>query len=268
MVKNRLKSLSAAFLVMLLFKIAPASGLEIVLAMDNTPGDPYIMGGGYDFNKTRPGIEIEIYQLVAKRLNLKIKFTRIPWKRCLKGVSMGHYDGVFPTSFKPERLAMGAFPIINDQIDLSRQTRMSAYHLYTLNEIAVDWNGRQFVGLDHAKRSALGAPLGWSIVGDLKRMGVPVVEKCNLADLVEMLRLGGVAGVVCLETAMDAHLKQKKHKLDFVKKHGIPVVEKVYYLMFSHQFQAKHPVLCRQIWNQIKKIKNSPDYEKIQARYL
>ncbi len=65
MVKKHLKIL-AVLLVMLSFKVIPAPCLELVLATDNTPGDPYIMGGGDDFNRARPGIEIEFYQLVAR----------------------------------------------------------------------------------------------------------------------------------------------------------------------------------------------------------
>lgn len=49
-----------------------ASAEPLIWVTDNTPGDPYIIGGGTNFSTDLPGIEIEIYRLVAKQLNLDV----------------------------------------------------------------------------------------------------------------------------------------------------------------------------------------------------
>ena len=76
--------LVTAFLFWMFFMCTPwakAAG-TLVWVTDNTPGGHYIVGGGTGFDKEKPGIEIELYRMVAKILGFELKFQRLPWNRC------------------------------------------------------------------------------------------------------------------------------------------------------------------------------------------
>ena len=76
----------------------------LVWVTDDTPGGYYIVGGGSSFDKEKPGIEIELYRMVAKTLGLDIRFERLPWNHCLYLLGQNRVDGIFPASFKSERM--------------------------------------------------------------------------------------------------------------------------------------------------------------------
>lgn len=240
---------------------------DLIFATDDTPGTPYIMGSGNDFIWDKPGIEIEIYQLVAQKLGLKIKFERLPWKRCLYNLKVGQVDGIFPASFKAERIKLGVYPMKNGHIDPSRKTRENSYYLYKKRDSLIEWNGGEFVNINSMRRKEIGAPLGWAIVSILKNQGIEVVEKPNPIDLFDMLIGGGLAGVACLETVADSYTIVHADKYKDIIKTSIPLLEKPYYLMLSHQFSAKNPIIAEKIWDTIAEIKNSEKFKMIAAKY-
>ncbi|WP_319406965.1 transporter substrate-binding domain-containing protein [uncultured Desulfosarcina sp.] len=248
-------------------RLLPALAASLVLATDDTPGNPWIMGGGSHFQKKSPGLEIELYRLMAEKLNLQLKVVRLPWKRCLSELEHGRVDGVFPASFKPERLSLGRFPTKNGRIDPTRKSRDSAYFLYTRRASPLGWDGRSFVNMGLMDRKTIGVPLDWSIVTDLRQMGVDLLEKPRPVDLLIILRKGGIAGVVCLDTVIDAYIVQSPSRYQDIQKIFPPVAEKAYYLMLSHAFVSQQPDLSEKIWDTIAKIKKSDEYKTLLMRY-
>lgn len=55
---------SLLFLILLPFSVF--SETKLLLATDDTPGPPFILGEGTEFQWDNHGIEIEIYQQMAK----------------------------------------------------------------------------------------------------------------------------------------------------------------------------------------------------------
>lgn len=241
-----------------------ADPIPVVWATDDTPGGHYIVGGGTTFQKDKPGIEIELYGKVAEELNLSITFRRMPWKLCLQRLEHNQVDGVFPASFKPERLDIGVFPMRDGQVDPSRRTRNNAYYLYKRASSPIAWDGTAF-------RNAAGtvaAPMGWAIVEDLKKMNVDVKEVPIHQDSPELLVQNRVEGFICLETVFDGYLKRRPEKYADIRKSSSPIWEKPYYLMLSRGFVEKHPALSVKIWDTIYKIKQSDEFSAIVDKYL
>lgn len=147
-------------LSVLILHPASAMSLSLLLATDDTPGNPWIMGGGLYFQKDLPGIEIELYRQIARQLGLELKMVRMPWKRCLFELKAGLLDGVFPASFNPERLKIGVFPFKNGKVDQTRKSRDSTYCLYRLKSSPVTWKDGELVNLEQMPRPTIGAPLG------------------------------------------------------------------------------------------------------------
>ena len=265
------KSVVIAIVLAIALVVLPPAGnsaTKLLLATDDTPGNPWIMGGGSQFDPHLPGIEIELYRLVAARLDLELKMIRIPWKRCLADLKQGRVDGIFPASFKPERLALGAYPMRNGLVDSSRKSRDGAYYLYTHQSAPLRWNGQQFINLHLMARKTIGVPLGWSIASDLHRLEIDLLEKARPADLLEILNKGGLAGVVCLDTVMDTYIAQTPHRFTEIVKTHPPVAEKAYYLMLSRPFVTRYPALSQNIWDTIAAIKAEDAFSNIVQRYL
>ncbi len=241
-----------------------ASAEPLIWVTDDTPGDPYIIGGGTTFNADLPGIEIEIYREVAKQLNLDIKFKRMPWKRCLKLIEYNQVQGVFPASFKEKRMKIGVYPMKDGRVDITRKTRNNAYYLYKMKSTPISFTGGAFKNVN----GMIGAPLGWAIVDDLKKLQVEVKELPIHENSLDILVRKGINGFVCLETVFDGYIKRNSTKYYDIVKVSPPISEKPYYLIQSHAFVDANPELARKIWDTIIAIKESEAFSSIVDKYL
>ena len=241
--------------------------LSLLLATDDTPGNPWIMGGGLHFQEELPGIEIELYQRMAQHLGVELKMVRMPWTRCLFNLKAGKLDGIFPASFKSERMAYGVYPLKNGSLDPTRKSRDSAYHLYRLKKTPISWEAGKIVNLAQMPRQTIGVPLGWSIVEELRRADIDVLERPRPVELLEMLAKGGLAGVACLATVADIYINEAPHQFSQIEKVYPAIAEKAYFLMLSHQFVNARPDLAEKIWDTIAALKNGEAYSAITKRY-
>jgi polar amino acid transport system substrate-binding protein len=241
-----------------------ASAEPLIWVTDDTPGDPYIIGGGTNFNTDLPGIEIEIYREVAKQLNLDITFKRMPWKRCLKLIEYNKVQGVFPASFKEKRMKIGVYPMKDGHVDTTHKTRNNSYYLYKMKSNPISFNGNAFENVG----GMIGAPLGWAIVDDLKKLQIEVKELPPHENSLDILVRKGINGFVSLETVFDAYIKHNPTKYKDIVKVSQPIWEKPYYLIQSHAFVNANPDLSRKIWDTILAIKESERYNSIVDKYL
>ena len=257
-----------AVVVVCVLQSTAAMALTLLLATDDTPGNPWIMGGGIHFQKNLPGIEVEIYEHMAHQLGVDLKLERMPWKRCLFELKAGRVDGIFPASFKPERMEFGVFPFKDGNIDATRKSRDSAYHLYRLKTMPVTWQGGKLVNLEKMPYQTIGVPLEWAIARDLRRMNIDVLERPRPVELLEMLTKGRLAGVACLSTVADIYIDQAPHQFGQIEKVYPAIVEKSYFLMLSIQFTTAHPLLAERIWDTIAEIKRGELFNAISKRYV
>jgi len=251
--------------VMVLLLWGSAAWAEpLVWVTDDTPGGYYIVGGGASFEKEKPGVEIELYRMVAKKLNLDIRFKRLPWKHCLYLIEQNRVDGIFPASFKSERMKIGAYPMKGKTVDTSRKTRDNAYYLYKLKKNPIGWNGTAFAHVS----GHVGVPGGWSIAGDLKSKYDFIIEDHINGNTPNLLVHGRLQGYVCLSTVFDAYLNRQPEAFGSIVKVQPPVSLKPNYLMLSREFVSIHPQLAEKIWDTIREIKKSWEYTRMVDGYL
>lgn len=264
-----IKDMRILFLLSLTFSLAlnipSALSQTLILATDDTPGDPFIIGGGSTFHETAPGIEIEMYRAIAEKMGLTLELKRLPWKRALLMLEHGQIDGLFPSSFKPERARIGQYPMAQNSIDPSRRSRTNGYHLYKLKESDIAWDGNTFKNLNG---QSLAAHQGWAIVSDLKDMKIEVVEIPAHSKAPDLLLYKRVAGFIALETVFDAYIKQHPLATGEIVKVFPPVKEKSYYLLFSKQLYQKHPELAERFWDEIRDFHNSATFAELVQRYI
>ncbi len=261
---------SAAILLalLLLFGLVPnlhaEAEIEIRVSYENTIQFPYYMGDDWVIPVEKPGLAVEMVQMLGKKVSgLKVTLKRYPWSRCLFMLEHGKVDGIFNGSFKPERLKIGAYPLKKGIVDSSRRITDIAYFLYKLKDSKLDWDGKVFSNLN----GMIGAPFGYSIIGDLEKMGIKVDAVGNTEKNLDKLVKNRLAGGAFQDVTADFHLRTKPDKYKDVVKIFPPIKTKAYYLMLSHQFTKKYPELSEQIWDAIGEIRET-EFEKLSEKYF
>lgn len=252
------------FLIFISFPcIAAADPLSILFIYEEKSNPPYSIGDGQTVPAEKPGINVEVLKGLENKLNVRIRFERYNWKRCLKMLESNEADGIFEASFKPDRMSIGVYPIKNGEPDSAKRLMSNSYVLYKMKNSPVQWDGKQFSYLI----KPIGAAAAYSIVSDLKEMGVNVMESYTQSDAFKILIKGRLDGVADLETMADLILKGNPEEFKDVVKVSPPIRTKEYYLMFSHRFAEKLPKVMNDIWNELQRVRESGEYDKIAEKY-
>lgn len=223
--------------------------VEIRVAYENTGLPPYYLGEG-DEIPARPGAAVELLKLVDEAIpEIRIRFFRAPWKRCLGELAMGNYDVVFPASFKKSRLEIGVYPMREAEPNPTLSMIDLSYYLYVLpaSRQKIRWDGGRLLG-----NGVIGAPTGYSIVEEVRRAGGTVddTSPTTLQNLMK-LRDGRVDGVAAQDVTADP-LIEKDSTLRGIVKLEPALKTRANYLIFSHRFATSHPELVNRIWTEIQ----------------
>lgn len=215
--------------------------------------------------KEGTGLNFELEKLIEREFKVKFQATPLPWKRCFASLKLGEIDALASASFKPERLEAGAYPGGNPP-DGKRYMMLEGYTLIRPVGSKLDWNGKQFVNLPSGQTMA--TQLGYSIVAQLKDMGISVDEgTTDAADTLRKVLRGGAAGAALLAVEAD-HLLALPEFTGKLEAAALPLVEKPYYLLFSHQFVAQQGALVEKIWNYLPKARNSDEYKRAVKQFI
>lgn len=224
---------------------------------------PYYIGEGSAI-PPRPGAAVELVLLLEQEVpGLKVELRRYPWKRCLSALEGGEVDGIFNASFKPERMQLGAYPWKDGGVDTTRRLTTITYALYSIRGNTMQWDGSSFGNHD----GVIGAPLGYSIVGDLKQLGVTVEEASSSEQNLRKLLSDRVAMVALQDVTGDFLLARHPVEFQTVRKIDPPLDIKPYYLMISYQFKNRHPQLAEDIWNAVARLREER-LEALMRRYF
>lgn len=258
----QLKALLLHITVLSLFS-NQVNAIELQVAYENKEQYPYYLGNTMNVPQGRPGVAVEMIKLLEENIpDLQVKFIRCPWSRCLKLLARGSVAGVFNASFKKERLTIGAYPWKNGTIDPSRKITDISYFFYKLQGSNFRWDGAK----TSFSNGDIGAPRGYSIVGDLRKMGLKVQESNWTKNDFLKLKLNRVSVVAAQGVTGDSLLQLYPQKFSNIVKVVPPISVKPYYLMLSIPFVTKHPHLSEIIWNTIASIREN-QLSKISLKY-
>ncbi len=160
----------------------------LVIVYETTPNPPRHLGVGTAIDWDRPGLTVELLKRVGERLRVNLSFKRVPWKRGLLMLETGEVDGIFHASYVASRESIGVYPkTAAGRPDEKRALFSQSYSLFVTSGSKVTWDGTAIGGLEGRP---VGATDGYSVIGDLERLGVPVepgrVPALNLAKLVQV----------------------------------------------------------------------------------
>jgi polar amino acid transport system substrate-binding protein len=209
--------------------------------------------------KSGDGVNQQMMKLLEKELKVTIQLSPMAWKRCLSELQAGNMHGAFPSSFKADRLPMGVYPMTGDKPDQTRRVHITSYSLYVVKGSTATWDGSAFKNVN----GAIGIQTGYSIGDFLKKNNVSVddANKSSL-DILKKVQLGRLGGAALQTNQGDAILKANADLNGKIQKITVPLEEKAYFLMLSHQLVKSNPKFSQEIGEKMKTVRDSSAIKK------
>ena len=254
----------ACFIGLFLFSLsAVAKEHTVRLCFENTSNPPFYYGENMVLDQ-HPGLTIDVLRAVAKVAGVSLELERMPWKRCILLLKKNQIDGAFEISYKPQRESYAVYPKLQGKLDQQRYLHSLSYYLYTLDDSPMNWDGKRIENIN----SSLAAVAGYSIIGDLRAEGYPVLEGVSQKANLEMLWRGRVGGLAQIDTMTDGIIKNSRpDKFTGVKKHPIPLRSKLYYLVFSKQYIAQNKPVAEAFWDALANFRRTGRYDDMALKY-
>ncbi|MEJ2794177.1 transporter substrate-binding domain-containing protein [Iodobacter sp. LRB] len=232
--------------------------LTMVLCHEEEDSYPWIL-------KDRRGLDLMLLDKVAKKLDIKFKMLPLPWVRCLHELKNNHVDGAFKLSFSSDRLALGQYPMLEDKPDIALRLHSDSYSLYKIKGSAVKWNGEK---ISHLNGGVIGAQTGFTIISQLKELGVPVDDQSRSAEVNFKKLIAGRLTAVALHTNEgDMELSLNADFSKQIERVLPPLIEKNYYLVLSHHFYQNNTSLSQQIWLTLAKVRESSEFKRMVSQF-
>lgn len=244
--------------VLLLAYLLGASGaatanatLPITIAYEDTALPPFYLGESSQVPERLPGISVEILQrLDAEWDAVAFEFRRMPWSRCQHALRHGAVDAIFPASFKPARLEIGVYPMRNGTLHTAAAMVSLSYYFYTLPEHGLRYDGAALHGSQGTSAITASAPMGYSVVSNLREMGLAVEESGGTLSNLQKLVHRRVQAVALQDITVEA-IQANDSRFDGIIRLEPAVRTAENYLLFSHQFMAAHPETAAIIWDKL-----------------
>lgn len=218
---------------------------EITLAYGTEPSPPFQLGKGMEIADP-PGLAIDIVQQAADKLDLKVRFQRLPNRRVLYELKLGKVDGAFMFSYRPERARFASYPMSGGKLDRNKRLGTIEYYLYSLKTNAIYWDGNKLQG----GSGVLGANAGYSIVPVLKEHRLRVMEVPSISKLYQLLHHQRIVAFAAQENMMRAFMQQRN--IQDVEAKGQAIKSNDYYLLFGHQFMQHSAEVAHAFWQQLQ----------------
>jgi polar amino acid transport system substrate-binding protein len=246
--KRVLGAITAAMLTVSAWQ---ASAQTLVLGLENVEYFPWQLPDGI-------GADIFLMETAARNLGYAVDLRPVPWRRCLNEAGSNAIDGCFSASFEVSRMDLGVYPMAGNRPDTSKALHADSYSLYVPTESDVRWTGSEFENLS----GDIGAIYGYSIVTMLENQGAGVFKADRLGQLFQLLLRDRLDGVAALTAHADHLIEQTPELNGRVRKVGPPLDEKHYYLLFSHGFAKNNPEVVLALYDEIKRVRKSPEYRE------
>ncbi len=231
----------------------------IKIATDENKWYPY----SFEENGVSMGLHIDIVTMALVKLGYAHILRPLPWKRCLVSTKQGEYDAIIGASYKPKRAEFLNYPP-----DAS-STKKSDYRI-TQVEYSIISNiddAYEFDGNVKNLPHPIIAPLGYSVVEDIKKEGVLVDEmSCNVDCRYRFLLLRKKGCIITLPQVANMMMTQSRFEGKFYIS-ITPFKSKPYFLVFSKKSSFSE-TQQKNIWNEIKEIRENVELmQKLYKKY-
>ena len=198
------------------------------------------------------GIHVDIIKKALSYLEYDFKFRSMPWKRCLNEAKLGRFDAVATASFNQTRAEFLDYP------EGAGKVYKSSYRVMQVEYVVVTLMGDSYTfdGNIQTIPRPIRAPRGYSIVGDLEKLGLVVDDNAANDEVNIMKMLREKRGSVVVIPEMVRMLSQKPAYRDKLSISETPWTSKSYFLPFSKRSKLSNSAKVS-IWSEIKKIREN-----------
>ncbi len=214
---------------------------------------PHYLQAGASVPVQKPGAAIDIMkQLDSLIPAMEVKYIRKPWKRCLNELKQSRVDALIGR-YTEERAEFSHYPrLADDRLDVSKAISKTTSCFIHDKALPFDWDGTT---VNVKKPIGLIAPMGYSVVEDLRQLGFDVYEVSTI-DTAHNLLFNGKFQV----SLSNCYLRNKPEN---IVENPIPFTEQFGYLVFSKQYYWANKERAQFIWKKLQTI----DKESIYQRY-
>lgn len=205
------------------------------------------------------GLTIELVEAVAQDIGIKVKWIRLPWKRCISEVSKNRIDGVVNAIYLKEREKFFRFPLKEGQINREFRLFDIKYNVYTLKTSKVSWDGKQFKNLKYS----IGTNLGYATASLLKKSGIPYYESPSTDKLFNLLINKKLDAIITLDGKGSSAIKKLNLNKRVIKL-KIPYQNDPDFIVFAHKLDLK---VSTKIWKEVQKFKDSKRFKLLCKKY-
>jgi polar amino acid transport system substrate-binding protein len=207
--------------------------------------------------KNGKGMNIVLLEMLAAKTGAKIEMVGMSWEKCLAGVESGEVAGLVGASYKEDRAKYAMYPMANGKLDSARKIHTDAYNLYKLKGNPLAWDGSKLSNLS----GQIGAQKGYSVVGDLKKLGAQVDDSLASADAVmQKLASGKIQGAAMLTYDGEGLLEGSADLASKIETLAPVLVDKPYFLIIGKGFYSKNQEAVEALWSAIPAVRQSSDY--------
>ncbi|NNG02363.1 MAG: transporter substrate-binding domain-containing protein [Desulfobacteraceae bacterium] len=201
------------------------------------------------------GIHIDIAAQALKNLGFRAEFIPLPWKRCLEQMRQGKLDAVVSASYKPDRAPYLFYPADAASTDESKwRITQVAYVVIT----GID-DPYEYTGDVQSLPLPVRAPLGYSIVDDLKAQGVTVLTAPDTQLCMSQLIRSGRGTVITPPQNAD-RFNTDGNFTGKIKIHSQPISSKSYFMVFAKKNQKLDENTITSIWTEIARLRRDKSY--------
>lgn len=253
MIKTTVTTFIFILLSFALFEAKANSDIrKLRFCYENQEVFPHYLTSDSDVPLHRPGAVIEVMQELDRKLpHTDIEFVRAPWKRCLNELKLNKVDAVIGR-YTQERSEFAIYPRIdNGIIDTTKAFSVTSSCFIHDISLPLKWDGTT-LGIEQPQ--GLIAPMGYSVVEDLKQLGFDVYEASSI-ELAHKLLFNGKFKV----SLSDCNLKQHP---SFIVENRTPVSRVYGYLMFSKKYYWDNTDKSEFIWRALLGVDKNSIYKK------
>jgi len=144
--------------------------------------------------------------------------------------------------------------------DDRKRMHVDRYVLVRTRGSQVEWDGKAMKGLT----GPVGAQLGYSVVGNLKALGLPVDDGSQTARELLFKLMQGRLSAAALGGSDAMVLMSSPEFAERLEVLPVPLVEKPYFLMLSHKLMREQGELGMRFWAAMEQVRNGEPYRRLE----
>jgi polar amino acid transport system substrate-binding protein len=251
--RSPLSKLAVAFLLLLVWGLAPATPLKF--CFEDVPQRPWTMPDG-------TGLNFELLHRVEKLAGENFVFLPMPWKRCQEEVRNGELDGIVAAAESVERRQYAVFPTLaNGALDASATIYEDQFNVYQRTGSAAAWDGKTL----SSPNRPVAVQSGYAVVtAMLHDQNIQTIGTIKSAEDGLRFLVDGIVDVAVLQSIETEYLRREDPRFKgTITAAATPYVILPLYLPINHLTYERDPKRIHAIWNAIRTVRNSTEYHKL-----